>query len=928
MVEPSRSPSWEDPRRTVRGACRWPGILVFVGASLVVLLLMALDHRVTFGVPLGVAACGVAVSGLLAWLGAFDAPENAPVVRVRPGWGRWLVLMAAALGAALFVIRAAVRGTLPGRGMLASVVIPTLGLLALYAIYRVVERAGGRLGVVRATGAPFCRGSFWLTAVAIVLYAPRLGSFSLIDPWETHYGEVAREILARGDWISLWWAQDGWFWSKPVLDFWIQALSFSLLGVDPSPDGILGAASRGGWPEPEWAARIPMLLLALFGQGLLYLGVAKTWGRRPAWLGAMVWMTTAFWALIARQSMTDLPYVALLCGAMGLFLCGVATNPQRLATAYVLRIGPRRPRLSAHPLLLGSIVMLSWPQILYLFSRNLTLVTRGNDLGFWWHTDRFFSGSGGGNCGLPGNAACRLALPVNPQPEPALTALGLALILGLVLWLCRGEWRLQRLYYLGAWLLLLLSGLAKGLPGLVIGGATLAAWLLVTKRPGEVTRLALPTAALLFMVILLPWFLQMTVRHGVPFLERLLVHDMYKRAFVHVHDTNAGEDVGLRYYIWQLGYGLFPFSGLCAMGLLFWSKFRSIRDRRAQTSAFLVLWVVVAFSIFSLSLTKFHHYAIPVVPPLAFLAGALWDRAVRGYRIQGTYAALGYGLGLLLLPALALWGMLRCWGGSWLGSHVPLVNGRGLGGTLSWLVLVTVSVTALIGLGRLVSPTRDSGRSGDGTTKLWGWLGVSAATITMLVGRDWLAETIDGRSGSARLIHLICYSYSRSWPKFLDFSPVLLAFTVLTTICLFGWVLPGRWRAHAAAVLGSVALCWTVWLVDGYLVRIAPHWGQRATLLAYYQQRRSPNELLVAYQMNWKGENFYTGNRVPAFVSSGQPFKDWVDNQRRSGSRVLFFTTEHSRIEGLRAELGDVRTFRAVTDRFTNDKFALVRVEL
>ena len=33
---------------------------------------------------------------------------------------------------------------------------------------------------------------------------------------------------------------------------------------------------------------------------------------------------------------------------------------------------------------------------------------------------------------------------------------------------------------------------------------------------------------------------------------------MYKRAFVHVHDTNAGDDVSFRYYVWQLGYGLFP----------------------------------------------------------------------------------------------------------------------------------------------------------------------------------------------------------------------------------------------------------------------------------------------------------------------------------------------------------------------------------
>lgn len=49
----------------------------------------------------------------------------------------------------------------------------------------------------------FRRHGFWVLAIGATLYLPALGVFSVWDPWETHYGEVAREILARNDWISL-----------------------------------------------------------------------------------------------------------------------------------------------------------------------------------------------------------------------------------------------------------------------------------------------------------------------------------------------------------------------------------------------------------------------------------------------------------------------------------------------------------------------------------------------------------------------------------------------------------------------------------------------------------------------------------------------------------------------------------------------------
>jgi hypothetical protein len=137
-----------------------------------------------------------------------------------------------------------------------------------------------------------------------------------------------------------------------------------------------------------------------------------------------------------------------------------------------------------------------------------------------------------------------------------------------------------------------------------------------------------------------------------------------------------------------------------------------------------------------------------------------------------------------------------------------------------------------------------------------------------------------------------------------------------------------RLRAHGVRLLIATALVFTVFGLDVYLVKAAPHYGQRETILAYYATRASAEEPLVAFQMNWKGENFYTGNHVPAFVTTGEQFQSFISKQRERGVRVLYFTTEHRRVATLKNELGDVKSFSVLTSAELNNKFMLARVEL
>jgi 4-amino-4-deoxy-L-arabinose transferase-like glycosyltransferase len=891
-------------------------------AALVPFGLMTANIHSPLSVPIGLAGCLVAGFFLLDVLGAFDDESEREAVPLRALAPR-LIELVGSLVLVVAAMRLAVAGRLP-LGVITSGLLVSGGLVwAMIAGYRVLEG----LGAVAPDRPLARRAGFVLTCVGVVLYLPMLGSFSLTDPWETHYGEVAREMLSRDDWISTFWAQEGFFWSKPVLDFWLQALSFSAFGVEFRPDQMLASAANGLTPRPEWAARLPITLLTLLSVWLLYRAVRKSVGTRPAFLGGVVLLTLPYWYLLARQSMTDMPYVAPLTAALALLFLGLESDPDAKVKVFPLAIGRRTFGLSAYHALFLLIIVTVLPQLLYLASRHITLELFASPRGFLFHWDRVLLGSLG-NCDLPGNEACRYVGPAEPAFQPATGALLWAGVAGFFLWLNRGERRVQRLLFLAAWYFTALSALAKGAPGLVLPVLIAVGHLLATRRFRDLGRLELPALGLLVAAVCLPWYAQMYARHGAPFTDRLLFHDMYKRAFVHVHDTNTGDDISFRYYVWQLGYGLFPWTGLAAAGLVYSTQVGRNGAKTktgapdAELLSALLLWFILAFAMFTVSLTKFHHYIFPAVPPLAMLSGVMLDRLLPE-RDPPLRSGLAWAGCLVLSALFLLYGCVRLLGGSVLGDAVVEAAAPNVVGVVSMSLGAALFV---LGVRRFSAPpgslTTDGERFSSAAISV---CALASAGVLLLVGRD--LSTHGEVEGAARFIHLISYNYERLWPDTLDFAASFRAISLVSAFaCLL--IAVRAVRAHGAALLLSVGLWSAVFALNVYFVRIAPHWGQRETVFAYYKARKDATEPLVAYQMNWKGENFYTGNHLPAFVTTGERFKSWVGEQKRRGVRVMFFTTEHSRERSLKRELGPTKKYERVTTRALNNKFFVARVEL
>lgn len=182
------------------------------------------------------------------------------------------------------------------------------------------------------------RGVALTAALAALVFLPWLGAAGLWDPWEPHYAEVARQMIVRGDFVHPYW-ESAYFFSKPVLLMWLSALGLLAVGAqghalppgaDPGPPTPSGLSAF-----TEWAVRLPVALLAIVACALVFVAVKRLVSRRAGYLAAGVLATSPFYFLMARQAITDMPFVALLTsGAMCFAVALWDPRAHRSAWAY------------------------------------------------------------------------------------------------------------------------------------------------------------------------------------------------------------------------------------------------------------------------------------------------------------------------------------------------------------------------------------------------------------------------------------------------------------------------------------------------------------------------------------------------------------------------------------------------------------------
>ena len=387
----------------------------------------------------------------------------------------------------------------------------------------------------------------------------------------------------------------------------------------------------------------------------------------------------------------------------------------------------------------------------------------------------------------------------------------------------------------------------------------------------------------------------MYVRHGSPFTDRLIFHDMFNRAVHHVHDTNEGDDTSIRFYLWQLGYALFPWTGLAPLGLMYWLRRSDSAEKgKGDAAVFLFMWFLFAFALVTFMGTKFHHYIFPAVPAVAMLVGIMLDQM-----LEGEEPTARGGTRTMYLVGDVRRGAARSSPGSRGCCRARSSARRSTRATRG--AFRSASFMAVVGGSRWSSRSsrhlpprrrrrgaggdvdaRDEPRARDDRRRC-----VAGALALLLVGRDLVLKPDGadqpGRDPPAPPLHVQLPARVARLARLLRQS--CSAFTVVGAARDRSRSRSWRWRRHAVyavrRVRGRVGHLGARRLhgEDGAALGAAR--GDRGVL----RQPREPRRELVAYQMNWKGENFYTGNHVPAFVSTGSTFTTGSRGSARRGRR-------------------------------------------
>jgi 4-amino-4-deoxy-L-arabinose transferase-like glycosyltransferase len=178
-----------------------------------------------------------------------------------------------------------------------------------------------------------------------------------------------------------------------------------------------------------------------------------------------------------------------------------------------------------------------------------------------------------------------------------------------------------------------LGFLVKGPLALVLPGLVVVPILLMERRSYNVQFSDVFLAALLFVVIALPWYVLMWLQHGTEYLIGFFVGDNFERFAT----DRFNEPRPWWFYLPIVAGGLVPWTPLMLGWLSPLLQFITRRRDVGTVDLRLLLWALLPLVFFTLSVGKQPRYVLPMLPPLAILlASSIIERTSEWRSLDGS----------------------------------------------------------------------------------------------------------------------------------------------------------------------------------------------------------------------------------------------------------------------------------------------------
>jgi 4-amino-4-deoxy-L-arabinose transferase-like glycosyltransferase len=239
----------------------------------------------------------------------------------------------------------------------------------------------------------------------------------------------------------------------------------------------------------------------------------------------------------------------------------------------------------------------------------------------------------------------------------------------------------RRNWMLACWAGMALAVLSKGLIGLVLPGAVLVLYTLITRDWKLWTRLHLAKGLLLFFAIATPWFVLVAMKNPEqPHFS--FVHEHWDRFFLKEHHREQAWWV----FFALTAIGIIPWLGVLGQSLRLGVQ-REAGLFRPRLMA--LIWAVFILLFFTKSNSKLPGYILPIFPALALLVANYLEAGSRRSRVIS--AGLMSAIGIALLATVPFMTKLSKHGGEAVlyQAFEPWVLAAGFialaGGALAWL---------------------------------------------------------------------------------------------------------------------------------------------------------------------------------------------------------------------------------------------------